>query len=139
MYEGQFVDKTIVCRDCGREFVHTAAEQEFFRQKGFMNDPKRCMECRRRRKAQRSQGPGRPADRRAPPGRFSPPPPPTRSPVAVPVGPSEDADSEEAKVAICGSCGRETQLANVPSPLRPVYCRECYDKWRAENSGRETS
>mgnify|MGYP000940287769 CR=1 FL=1 len=46
MYE----DKTLTCRDCGADFVFTAAEQEFFAEKGFTNEPGRCPECRRARK-----------------------------------------------------------------------------------------
>lgn len=43
-------DKTIVCKDCGKEFVFTAREQEFYQEKGF-NDPVRCKECRAAKKA----------------------------------------------------------------------------------------
>lgn len=39
-------DKTIVCKDCGKEFVFTVREQEFYKEKGFDNEPKRCKECR---------------------------------------------------------------------------------------------
>ena len=39
-------DKTIVCKDCGCEFIFTAGEQEFYKEKGFENDPVRCTECR---------------------------------------------------------------------------------------------
>ncbi|GKX67799.1 zinc-ribbon domain-containing protein [Inconstantimicrobium mannanitabidum] len=46
-------DKTIVCKDCGKEFVFTVGEQEFFKEKGFENDPVRCPECRKARKAQK--------------------------------------------------------------------------------------
>ena len=42
MYE----DKTLVCKDCGAEFVFTAGEQEFYAEKGFVNEPKRCKSCR---------------------------------------------------------------------------------------------
>ena len=42
MYE----DKTLVCKDCGAEFVFTAGEQEFYAQKGFQNQPQRCKACR---------------------------------------------------------------------------------------------
>ena len=38
-------DKTIVCKDCGKEFTFTAGEQEFYNQKGF-SAPVRCKECR---------------------------------------------------------------------------------------------
>ena len=46
-------DKTIVCNDCGKEFVFSVGEQEFFKEKGFENDPVRCPECRKARKAQK--------------------------------------------------------------------------------------
>ncbi|WP_026883855.1 zinc-ribbon domain-containing protein [Clostridium akagii] len=46
-------DKTIVCKDCGNEFVFTEGEQEFYKEKGFENDPVRCPDCRRARKNQR--------------------------------------------------------------------------------------
>lgn len=39
-------DKTLKCVDCGKEFVFTANEQEFYKEKGFTNEPKRCKECR---------------------------------------------------------------------------------------------
>lgn len=39
-------DKTITCRDCGAEFTFSVAEQEFYAEKGFENDPVRCKECR---------------------------------------------------------------------------------------------
>ena len=43
-------DKTIVCKDCGEEFVFTASEQDFFEEKGFTNEPQRCKPCRDARK-----------------------------------------------------------------------------------------
>lgn len=46
MYE----DKTLVCKDCGNEFVFTAGEQEFYDSKGFENEPQRCKECRVKKK-----------------------------------------------------------------------------------------
>ena len=44
-------DKTLVCVDCGEEFVFTVGEQEFYKEKGFENDPKRCPKCRKAKKA----------------------------------------------------------------------------------------
>ena len=44
--EGEFVDETIVCKECGNEFVFTAGEQQFYKEKGFMNKPKSCKACR---------------------------------------------------------------------------------------------
>ena len=46
MYE----DKTLICKDCGAEFVFTAGEQEFYASKGFVNEPQRCKSCRDNRK-----------------------------------------------------------------------------------------
>lgn len=46
MYE----DKTLICKDCGGEFIFTAGEQEFYAEKGFENEPTRCKECRVARK-----------------------------------------------------------------------------------------
>ena len=48
-------DKTLVCKDCGAEFVFTVGEQEFYKEKGFDNEPKRCMACRRARKQQNNR------------------------------------------------------------------------------------
>ncbi|MBQ7173140.1 MAG: zinc-ribbon domain containing protein [Clostridia bacterium] len=42
----QFVDETLVCKDCGKEFVFTAGEQAFYAEKGFLNKPKACKACR---------------------------------------------------------------------------------------------
>ena len=46
MYE----DKTIMCKDCGKEFIFTAGEQSFYAEKGFENEPQRCKECRTAKK-----------------------------------------------------------------------------------------
>lgn len=48
------MDKTIVCKDCGKEFVFTEREQEFYASKNF-SEPVRCKACRDARKQQRSQ------------------------------------------------------------------------------------
>lgn len=49
-------DKRIQCRDCGQEFIFSVSEQEFYREKGFENDPVRCKGCRNNRKASRGVG-----------------------------------------------------------------------------------
>ena len=41
MYE----DQTLVCEDCGKEFIFSAGEQEFYAQKGLVNTPKGCQDC----------------------------------------------------------------------------------------------
>lgn len=45
-----YQDKTLTCRDCGKEFVFSASEQEFFAEKGFQNEPTRCRDCRIQRR-----------------------------------------------------------------------------------------
>lgn len=50
------VDKTLTCRDCGASFVFTVGEQEFFAQKGFLNEPSRCPDCRAQRRGGGSSG-----------------------------------------------------------------------------------
>ena len=45
-YPLAFADKQIACRDCGTNFVFTAGEQEFYANKGLMNEPTRCQSCR---------------------------------------------------------------------------------------------
>ena len=51
----EFQDRILTCVDCGAEFVWTAGEQQFFADKNFKNEPKRCKAC----KAKRGQRPAR--------------------------------------------------------------------------------
>jgi len=39
-------DKNLVCHDCRKLFCFSQGEQEFFKQKGLTNLPKRCSNCR---------------------------------------------------------------------------------------------
>src|SRR5437879_3284904 len=47
----EFQDKMLKCIDCGADFVFTAGEQLFFRDKQFKNEPKRCKACKSKRVA----------------------------------------------------------------------------------------
>ena len=50
MIEGkEFKDKKLKCSDCGSIFIFSAGEQFFFWSKG-LSIPKRCPECRLKRK-----------------------------------------------------------------------------------------
>ncbi|MDD4877398.1 MAG: zinc-ribbon domain containing protein [Dehalococcoidales bacterium] len=51
-----FEDKSIQCSDCGATFIFSVEDQEFFRSKGYTNEPKRCPDCRRARKSGRTSG-----------------------------------------------------------------------------------
>lgn len=55
MEDQNMEDKTLICVDCGAEFVFTAGEQEFYKEKGFDNEPKRCKACRDKKKAQKRE------------------------------------------------------------------------------------
>ncbi|MBE6092685.1 zinc-ribbon domain containing protein [Selenomonas ruminantium] len=55
-----FEDKTLVCKECGKEFTFTAGEQEFYAEKGFENEPARCRDCRDKRRRSRDGGEARP-------------------------------------------------------------------------------
>jgi hypothetical protein len=52
-------DKKLKCKDCDCEFTFTVGEQEFYKEKGFDNEPVRCPDCRKARKAQRNNFNGR--------------------------------------------------------------------------------
>ena len=101
-------DKTLTCRDCGREFVFTASEQEFFAQKGFTNEPSRCPECRAAKKAQRNEG------------GFS--------------SGGYSSGRREMFPAVCARCGKDTQVPFQPRDDRPVYCSDCYTAQRPTNN-----
>lgn len=103
-----FVDKTLRCRDCGRDFVFTAGEQEFYQLKGLMNAPSRCQECRTARKSQRSGYDGQAAGG----GTYGSRPP------------------REMHTVVCAECGVETKVPFLPRGDRPVYCSTCFDRIR---------
>ncbi len=46
-------DKTLTCRDCGKNFTFTIGEQEFYQSRGLQNEPSRCPECRAGRRQSR--------------------------------------------------------------------------------------
>lgn len=45
-----YQDEKLTCEDCGNEFVFSEGEQEFYAEKGLVNKPKRCPECRKSRR-----------------------------------------------------------------------------------------
>ncbi len=96
-----FQDKSIQCSDCGVTFTHSAEDQESFQEKGFTNEPKRCPECRQKRKSERNENGGY--------GSSSP---------------------RQMFPAVCADCGKETEVPFEPREDRPVYCSDCYRKVR---------
>lgn len=45
-----YQDKTLVCKECGQEFIFSAGEQAFYEERGFEHEPQRCKACRNKRK-----------------------------------------------------------------------------------------
>ena len=111
-------DQYIRCSDCGEEFVFTAGEQAFYREKGLTNAPTRCKSCREKRKAQRDGG-GHMGGGGG--GRSRPS-----------MGGQGSRDLHAAK---CSNCGAETMVPFVPTAGRAVFCRDCYRQQRPEAAG----
>ena len=42
-------DRDVLCVDCGSQFVFSSGEQEFYREKGFVNEPRHCKQCKSKR------------------------------------------------------------------------------------------
>lgn len=103
-----FVDRALRCRECGRDFVFTAGEQEFYQLKGLLNDPARCPECRQLRKTQRMSQDGSVGSRG-----------------------SESRSPREMHPAICADCGAQTLVPFLPRGDKPVYCSTCFDRVRS--------
>jgi CxxC-x17-CxxC domain-containing protein len=98
-----FQDKTLICKDCGSQFSFTAREQEFYAQKNFSHEPARCKDCRAKR---RPGGPG-------------------QSGISYSERPMFDV--------ICSACGVQTQVSFKPTPEKPVYGRDCFQKNRRKS------
>jgi CxxC-x17-CxxC domain-containing protein len=102
-----YSDKTIVCQDCSQNFEFTVAEQEFYAQKGFDNEPKRCPACRKAKKQARGGGRGGYGG-----GGYG--------------GGGYDRPPRQMYDVVCAACGNQTTVPFRPSGDRPVYCRDCY-------------
>ncbi|MBU8932374.1 MAG: zinc-ribbon domain-containing protein [candidate division Zixibacteria bacterium] len=42
---GGFEPKILLCCECNEEFAFTAAAQQYFAERGYKEDPKRCKTC----------------------------------------------------------------------------------------------
>ncbi|MEW5923870.1 MAG: zinc-ribbon domain containing protein [Candidatus Zixiibacteriota bacterium] len=52
-----FEPKVLICVECGQEFVFTANAQEYFAEKGYTEDPKRCKHCYMKHKRDKRSSP----------------------------------------------------------------------------------
>jgi CxxC-x17-CxxC domain-containing protein len=100
----EFVDRLLICADCGGEFIFTAGEQLFFLDKQFKNDPKRCKPCKSRRSANGA--------------------------VATAGGPAAAGISRTETRTECSECGISTTVPFKPTQGRPVLCRQCFKNKR---------
>ncbi len=98
-------DKVLKCIDCEADFVFTVGEQRFFRDRQFMNEPRRCKDCKRRVRSTSF----------------------TNAP-AVHKSPRIETH------ATCSHCGKNTTVPFVPTQGRPVLCRECFQGGRTTAS-----
>ncbi|HWR82412.1 MAG TPA: zinc-ribbon domain containing protein [Candidatus Deferrimicrobium sp.] len=43
--ESGFESRILICSECGQEFVFTGQAQQYFAERGYTDDPKRCKSC----------------------------------------------------------------------------------------------
>ncbi len=95
----EFTDVLIPCIDCKEDFVWTAGEQSFFRDKQLQNPPKRCKNCKKA-KNQRLE--------------------------AIELSRLTGKKHRIEVRAECARCSAVTTVPFYPCQGRPVYCRACY-------------
>lgn len=94
-----FQDKTLACKDCGKNFTWTAGEQDFFAQKGFSKPPIRCADCRKKKK-QQLQG----------------------------NSPEKATSSDEMFEIACSKCGKKTEVNFRPRGDSEILCSSCFEE-----------
>jgi len=52
---GPLQDKILICVDCNEEFVFTISAQQYFLERGIVEEPKRCKSCYTSLKKQKRQ------------------------------------------------------------------------------------
>ncbi len=114
-----FEDKTVTCRECGNPFTFTVGEQSFYAEKGLMNTPSRCPDCRQARKQSQSGGGYGSGGGGGSYNRER--------------GPRSNGERIQHPVE-CASCGKETTVPFVPKYDRPVYCSDCFEQQRVAPS-----
>jgi len=112
-----FEDKTLACVDCGQSFTHSAEDQSRYAERGFTNEPKRCRDCRDKRKAQGGGGGGGGGGgRRGDAGGGG----------GYGGGGGGRGGTRESFDVVCAECGAPTTVPFKPTSGRPVYCRDCF-------------
>ena len=88
-------NKELTCQDCGLSFTFAVEDQQYYQDKGFVNEPKRCKPCRAKR---RKGGPG---------------------------GSRSGGRVRKMFPATCAVCGQPTEVPFKPTAGRPIRCRPC--------------
>ena len=97
--ESEFEDKSIPCIDCKEDFVWTAGEQLFFRDKELKNPPKRCKACKKAKNSRLE---------------------------AIELARTTGQRHRIEVSANCARCETTTTVPFYPCQGRPVYCRACF-------------
>jgi CxxC-x17-CxxC domain-containing protein len=95
----EFVDLSLNCIDCGKDFVWTGGEQHFFYDKGLKNPPKRCKPCKQAKNERLA---------------------------AIAAAQASGVKQRIEVIVNCARCTNQTTVPFYPSQGRPVYCRSCY-------------
>ena len=116
-----FTDRMLKCAECTAPFAFTAAEQQFWEERAFRFPPRRCKDCRRKRRDSGADGgdAGSAAVHAAGPASAGSRPPRERSQAP-----------RELHPARCSQCGAETTVPFKPDPARAAFCRDCYAQRR---------
>lgn len=101
-------DKTIICKDCGKDFMFRGEEQDFFAEKDY-DEPIRCKDCRIVRKNNAAMK----NDRAPRSGGFG-----------------GGGVQREMFPVTCAECGKQTQVPFRPRGDKPVYCSDCFSTKR---------
>ncbi len=96
---GEFGDTAIPCIDCKEDFIWTAGEQAFFRDKDLKNPPKRCKECKKAKNLRLE---------------------------AIEMSKLTGKRHRIEVRANCDRCETSTTVPFYPCQGRPVYCRACF-------------
>jgi CxxC-x17-CxxC domain-containing protein len=133
-----YSDKTLTCADCGQEFTFTASEQDFYAQRGF-SEPRRCGNCRAKRKAERNSAGGGYASAGGNGGGYG-----SYSAGGAysaggygsggggysSGGGYRDRGPREMFDATCSNCGQPARVPFRPTSGKPVYCSDCFRSMR---------
>lgn len=144
-------DQMLKCSDCGADFAFTARDQAFYRERGF-SPPRRCRNCRQKRKSDGGGGGGGGyggggggyggggggyggggggyggggggrSSYGGGGGGYG-------GGGGGYGGGGGGGEQRESFKVVCSSCGVETSVPFKPDPNRPIYCRNCYQAQR---------